>query len=212
MSPVNDRVTVVSHPLIGRSLAVLRDHATACTSFRVHLRLVARLMTFRVTQDLAVNEVTVTTPLQDTQSHQLRRAVVLVPILRAGMGMADGLQDMIPDACVAHIGLARDEKTLQPQTYYQRFPKDLDQSDVLLIDPMLATGGSSIAAAQLLKQAGAKSIRFVNLVSCPEGLRAFHQTHPEISVYTAVIDAGLNDQAYIVPGLGDAGDRFYGTD
>ena len=128
------------------------------------------------------------------------------------MGMADGLQDMIPDARVAHIGLARDEETLQPKAYYQRFPKDLDQSDVLLIDPMLATGGSSIAAAKFLKEAGAKAIRFVNLVSCPEGLKAFHEAHPDIPVFTAAVDNGLNERAYIVPGLGDAGDRFYGTD
>ena len=174
------------------------------------MRLVARLMTFTITQELATDQVTVTTPLEDTESPQLRRPIVLAPILRAGMGMADGLQDMIPDARVAHIGLARDEETLQPQTYYQRFPKDLDQSDVLLIDPMLATGGSSIAAAQFLKEAGATAIRFVNLVSCPEGLKAFHEAHPDIPVFTAAVDNGLNEHAYIVPGLGDAGDLAFG--
>ncbi len=211
MAQPSCQVHVVDHPLIASSLTVLRDERTSCENFRKHLRLVARLMTFSITGDLATDAVQVTTPLTETTGARLRAPLVVAPILRAGLGMADGIIDMVPDVLVAHIGLYRDEETLEPKPYYESFPNELAEADVLLVDPMLATGGSSIAGADLLKTNGAASIRFLNLVSAQAGINAFHRVHPDIPIYTAAIDPDLNDKAYIVPGLGDAGDRFFGT-
>lgn len=204
-------VHLISHPLIAQNLTALREETTSTASFRQELRSVARLMTPSVTADLATTSVPVKTPLTETTGSVLARPLIIVPILRAGLGMAEAVMDMIPDASVAHLGLARDEETHEPKVYYQNYPSNFSASDLILVDPMLATGGSAIAAASLLKENGASSIRFLNLVSCPEGIEAFHQSHPDIPIYTAAIDEGLNDQAYIVPGLGDAGDRYFGT-
>ena len=204
-------VSTLEHPLIARSLTILRDATTDSATFRAHLRLTARLMTVAVTQSVPTRVIKVHTPLEETDGCELTHPIVVAPILRAGLGMAEGVLEMIPDAQVAHLGLFRDEETLEPKVYYQNFPSDFTDSEILLIDPMLATGGSSIAAASLLKAKGAKSIRFLNLVSCPPGIEAFHQAHPDIPIITAAIDPGLNEQAYIVPGLGDAGDRYFGT-
>lgn len=204
-------VTTVEHPLIARSLTLLRNAKTDSAAFRSHLRLIARLMTVAATQSVPTRAVRVMTPLEETEGCELAHPIVVAPILRAGLGMSEGVMEMIPDAQVAHLGLFRDEETLEPKVYYQNFPSDFSDSEILLIDPMLATGGSSIAAASLLKEEGAKSIRFLNLVSCPPGIAAFHEAHPDIPIITASVDPGLNDQAYIVPGLGDAGDRYFGT-
>jgi uracil phosphoribosyltransferase len=204
-------VSTVEHPLIARSLTILRDATTDSATFRSHLRLIARLMTAAATQNAPTRGIKVTTPLEETDGYELTHPIVVAPILRAGLGMAEGVLEMIPDAQVAHLGLFRDEETLEPKVYYQSFPNDFTNREILLIDPMLATGGSSIAAASLLKEQGAKSIRFLNLVSCPPGIEAFHKIHPDIPIITASIDARLNEQAYIVPGLGDAGDRYFGT-
>ena len=204
-------VHTLEHPLIARSLTILRNATIDTPTFRQHLRLVARLMTVAATENVMTLEVTVSTPLADTSGCVLAQPFVIAPILRAGLGMAEAVLEMIPDAEVAHIGLVRDEDTLEPRNYYQNFPSDLSEREVLLIDPMLATGGSSMAAAALLKAKGARSIRFLNLVSCPPGIAAFHALHPDIPIFTAAIDPGLNEKAYIVPGLGDAGDRYFGT-
>ena len=202
---------VIEHPLVARSLTILRDASTDAATFRLHLRLIARLMTPAVTDTVPTDPVTVATPLQEASGSVLRGPIVLAPILRAGLGMADGLLEMIPDARVAHLGLRRDETTLEPEVYSEDYPADLPQSQVILIDPMLATGGSSIVAADLLRRRGATAISFFNLVSCPKGIEAFHERHPAIPIITAAVDAGLNEQAYIVPGLGDAGDRYFDT-
>lgn len=204
-------VSTVEHPLIARSLTILRDTTTDSATFRSHLRLIARLMTVAATQSVPTRAIRVTTPLEETDGYELTHPIVVAPILRAGLGMAEGVLEMIPDAQVAHLGLFRDEETLEPKVYYQNFPNNFEDSRILLIDPMLATGGSSIAAASLLKAKGAQSIRFLNLVSCPPGIDAFQKAHPDIPIITAAIDPQLNEQAYIVPGLGDAGDRYFGT-
>lgn len=211
MSASFENVQVVTHPLIKRSLTVLRNAETASAAFRQHLRLIARLMTLAVTESVPLAPVQVRTPLADTSGVRLAHPIVLAPILRAGLGMADGVLEMIPDAQVAHLGLYRDEETLAPKVYYQNFPNGFSESDVILIDPMLATGGSSIAAASLLREQGAQAVRFLNLVSCPPGIEAFQRAHPDIPVITAAIDPELDERAYIVPGLGDSGDRTFGT-
>ncbi len=211
MAKANPAVQTVEHPLIARSLTILRDASTDTTTFRRHLKIIAQLMTPAATVSLATKNTRVQTPLEETEGSVLTGPVIVAPILRAGIGMVDGLLEMIPDATVAHIGLCRDESTLEPKVYYQNYPSHLSQSHIILVDPMLATGGSSIAAATLLKDRGASSITFLNLVSCPAGIDAFHAQHPDIAIVTAAVDQGLDDRAYIVPGLGDAGDRYFGT-
>lgn len=168
-------------------------------------------MAFEATRGLGVRPVEVETPLAIAQGTELIRPVVLVPILRAGLGMLNGIVDILPDAQVGHIGMARDESTHRPETYYCNLPNDIAGADVLLIDPMLATGHSSAAAASHLKDCGAKHLRFVCLVACPEGVAHFNDQHPDIPIVTASIDTKLDENAYIVPGLGDAGDRYFGT-
>ena len=204
-------VTVIDHPLIASLLSRLRDTATGPGEFRSLLNDIARLMTFEVTRDLDSEPLAIETPLGPTIGSQLARPVVLVPILRAGLGMLNGFVDALPDARVGHIGMARDEETHQPESYYCKLPADIGGTDTILIDPMLATGNSSAAAAAELKSQGATRIRFVSIVSCPEGIGHFSETHPDIPIFTAAIDEGLDENAYIVPGLGDAGDRYFGT-
>jgi uracil phosphoribosyltransferase len=168
-------------------------------------------MVYEVTRDFPTKPKVVQTPLERTTGLVLARQITLVPILRAGLGMASGVLHLLPDARLGHLGVRRDETTLQPIAYYQKLPPDIASTEVLLIDPMLATGGSAIAAADYLKSAGVTSLRFVCLVAAPEGIAAFHSHHPEIPLYTAAIDRQLNDKGYILPGLGDAGDRIFGT-
>ncbi|MDP0492304.1 MAG: uracil phosphoribosyltransferase [Verrucomicrobiota bacterium JB023] len=205
------QVHVVDHPLVKRSLTILRDEATLAPDFRLHLRLIARFLAAKASEDVGVVETEVRTPLQMTSGTALARPIVLAPILRAGLGMAEGMLEMVPDARMAHLGLYRDEETLEPKVYYESYPPDFAESHVVLVDPMLATGGSSVAAADMVKAAGATSVSFLNLVSCPEGIAEFHKHHPDICIVTASVDEGLNEKGYIVPGLGDAGDRYFGT-
>ncbi len=204
-------VTVIEHPLVSTLLSRLRARDTTPGSFRRHLHEISRLIAFEATRGLGTRKIEVETPVATADGTELLRPVVLVPILRAGLGMLNGIVDILPDAQVGHIGMARNEDTHLPETYYCNLPTDIATADVLLIDPMLATGHSSAAAADQLKARGAKNLRFVCLVTCPEGVAHFSERHPDIPIVTAAIDERLDENAYIVPGLGDAGDRYFGT-
>lgn len=205
-------LTLVDHPLIRVRLTTLRDKNTGTEAFRKALHDVAQLTAYEITGDLELNEVEVETPLVTTTGAELARPLVLVPILRAGVGLLNGFSGLLSEAIIGHIGMYRDERTLEAKSYYANLPaENLSDSDVILIDPMLATGASSAAAAAQLKQAGAARIRFVSLIAAPEGVRHFAAAHPDIAVYTAALDEGLDENAYIVPGLGDAGDRYFGA-
>ena len=205
-------LTIIDHPLIRRDLSVLRNRRTDNHLFRTTLRRVASVMAFHVTSDLALTTERVATPLETTTGYVLRDDIVIVPVLRAGLGLVDGFLDFLPDARVGHIGLYRNEKTLEPVEYYSKFPRSLGKSLVLLLDPMLATGGSGSAAIAFLKQKGATKIRFVTLLAAPEGGRRVTSRHPDVRVFSCVVDRKLNARGYIVPGLGDAGDRIFGTE
>lgn len=205
------QVHQIRHPLILNHLSRLRDAATPSSEFRTHLQAIGRLMVYEITRDLPLVERPVTTPLEETRGWYLEKPLVIVPILRAGLGMVEGIQQLLPSAHVGHIGLARNETTLRPESYYCKLPSILPEAEVLLVDPMLATGNSSAEAARQILAEGAVSIRLVCLVSAPEGIARFHEAHPKIPIYTAAIDRGLNERGYIVPGLGDAGDRYFGT-
>lgn len=202
---------VINHPLIKRDLTMLRDRKTPSFQFRSILRRVAGLMAYEITKDLKVDEFLVDTPLEKTRGYSISERVILVPILRAGLGLVGGFVEYLPDARVGHIGLYRDEETLKPVDYYFKIPKNMKDSMVLILDPMLATGGSAAAAMTFLKQKGAKNIRLASLVAAPEGVRTLTEMHPDVKIYVASLDRGLNKKGYILPGLGDAGDRIFGT-
>jgi uracil phosphoribosyltransferase len=204
-------VTVIAHPLVQHNLAQLRERQTRPQEFRRLLGETASLMIYEATRSFAVKRVTVQTPLARAKGVQLEREIVLVPVLRAGLGMLDSILQLIPYARVGFIGLRREETTLQAQFYHKSFPKNLADFEVILIDPMLATGGSAVAALDLLKEQGARNIRLVNLVAAPEGVRAVRRKYASVPVFTAAIDETLNERGFIVPGLGDAGDRLFGT-
>ena len=204
-------VIVVSHPVIQTKLTELRDVTVDHREFRALLDEIAGLMVYEVTRDWPTKPRIVRTPLEETTGCELARKVTLVPILRAGLGMADGVLKLLPDARLGHLGVYRDERTAEPVSYYHKLPPDIAETEVLLIDPMLATGGSGSAAIAFLKQAGVVNMKFVCLVAAPEGIRAVHRSHPEVPIYCAAIDRALNGQKFIVPGLGDAGDRLFGT-
>jgi uracil phosphoribosyltransferase len=208
---LQSNVILIEHPVIQTKLTELRDFATEHRKFRALLNEIASLMVYEVTRDWPTTLRPIQTPLERTMGQVLARKVTLVPILRAGLGMADGVLRLLPDARMGHLGVYRDEKTLEPISYYQKLPPDIAQTEVLLIDPMLATGGSGLAAVSFLKKSGVTSMKFVCLVAAPEGIQALHQHHPEVPIYTAAIDRQLNDKGYILPGLGDAGDRIFGT-
>lgn len=199
------------HPLIADRLARLRQTDCPPREFRQHVADVARLLVLPATAGLDTTETKVTTPLTTTTGRLLARPLVLVPILRAGLGLSDAFLQMLPEAAVAHYGMARNETTLEPEVYLEKMPDGLESAEVFVLDPMLATGGSASAALDGLKERGAKHLHFVCLVASPEGLDRLRQNHPEVPVTTAAIDEGLNDVGYIVPGLGDAGDRIFGT-
>lgn len=202
---------VVEHPIIRERLSRIRDVSSDLPTFRSALHDVARLMCFEATRDLETTTYPVTTPLVETVGHRLLRPLVLVPILRAGMGLLHGFSELLTEAAIGHLGLYRDETTHQPHAYFKRLPPNIHEAEVILIDPMLATGGSVGDAADALKAAGATRIRFVCLIAAPEGVAAFTARHPDVAIYTAALDEMLNENAYIVPGLGDAGDRYFGT-
>ena len=203
---------VVNHPLICHKLTEMRDKRTGTREFRKNLDEIGGLMVYEVTRDLETKKVKIETPICPYEASVLAAPVVVAPILRAGLGMVSGVLNLIPDAEVAHIGLFRDEETLEPHTYFEKYPKNMKEAEVLIVDPMLATGGSSIAAIDMVKKQGAKSIKLMCLVGAPEGVRAVEAAHPDVDVYLAALDDHLNENGYIVPGLGDAGDRIFGTD
>jgi uracil phosphoribosyltransferase len=205
-------LTIIDHPLVKRDLSILRDRRTPGPLFRTTLRRIASIMAFEVTRDLRLKNKSVQTPLERTTGYILAEDIVLVPVLRAGLGLVDGFLDFLPEAKVGHVGLYRNEETLQPVDYYSKFPRALNSSLVLLLDPMLATGGSGAAAITFLKRRGARDIRFVSLLAAPEGVRKITNAHPTVRMYSAVLDRKLNDRGYILPGLGDAGDRIFGTE
>ena len=204
-------LTVIDHPLIRHKVALLRDARTTSRDFKQLVGEIAALMTYEVTRDLATESVEVVTPLETTSGEQIARKIALVPILRAGLGMVEGIVQLIPNARVGHFGLYRDHQTLQPVSYYFKVPTPAGDHRFFLLDPMLATGGSAIAAADELKKAGARDISFICLVAAPQGVAAFTAAHADIPVYAAAYDRELNSLGYILPGLGDAGDRLFGT-
>ena len=202
---------VFEHPLVQDKIARARDEKTPHSQFRRLLNEIAGLMTYEVCRELKTRDTEVRTPMGVTNGRYLDEPLTLVPILRAGIGMTDGMLGLLPEARVGHVGLYRDEDTLEPVEYYAKFPPDMAQGMVLLIDPMLATGGSASAAVDLLKRRGCERIRFICLVAAPEGVRRLEKDHPNLTIYSAVLDERLNENGYIVPGLGDAGDRIFGT-
>lgn len=202
---------VLNHPLITHKLTQMRNVNTGTKDFRQNLDEIAGLMAYEITRDLPVEPVEIMTPVSTCHTTQLAKEVTLVPILRAGLGMVDGIRSLIPTAKVGHVGLYRDEETLMPHEYFAKFPSTMPDSVVMVLDPMLATGGSAEAAITLLKQRGAKQIKLVCLVGAPEGVAVIEQAHPDVDIYLAALDDKLNELGYIVPGLGDAGDRIYGT-
>jgi uracil phosphoribosyltransferase len=205
-------LTVLDHPLIQHKVTLLRDKGTSTRDFEQLVNEIAMLMAFEVTKDLPTEPVSIETPLERMEGRQVAgKKLTLVPILRAGLGMVDGIAQLIPSARVGHIGLYRDHDTLQPVDYYFKIPGGEDARDFFVLDPMLATGGSAVAAVSALKQAGARRIRFLCLVAAPEGVKRMLDAHPDVPVFAAALDRELNTDGYILPGLGDAGDRLFGT-
>ena len=204
-------LNVLKHPLITHKLTQMRKKETGTKDFRQNLDEIAGLMAFEITRDLPVNAVTITTPVRECETSELAKDIILVPILRAGLGMVNGICNLIPTVKVAHVGLYRDEETLKPHVYFEKYPKGIEDAIVMIVDPMLATGGSAVAAIDMVKQQGAKNIRLVCLVGVPEGVAAVENAHPDVDIYLAALDEKLNEKGYIVPGLGDAGDRIFGT-
>lgn len=205
-------LVILDHPLIQQKLFYLRDKRTNNLNFRAMLNEISGLMVYEVTRNLPVKSRKLETPLEQTIGYVLAKPVTLVPILRAGLAMCDGILNLIPHARVGHLGLYRDKKSLQPIEYYKKFPPGFEETEIIVIDPMLATGGSACAALDFVKNEGGKHLTFVCLVASPEGVSLLEEHHPEVPVYTAALDRELNDHGYILPGLGDAGDRIYGTE
>jgi len=204
-------VTVIAHPLVQHNLTRLRDKRTQPQEFRRLLGQIASLMLYEATRSFVARPTSVQTPLAPARGFRIKRDVVLVPVLRAGLGMLDSILQLIPNARVGFIGLKREETTLCAQFYHKSLPKNLSRFEVILIDPMLATGGSAVAALDLLAEQGAKQVRLVNLVAAPEGIRRVRKSYPKLPIFTAAIDRRLNNKGYILPGLGDVGDRLFGT-
>lgn len=204
-------LTVFDHPLIKHKLSIMRDKNTSTKDFRENLDEIGSLMVYEITRDLPVMDVQVETPMTTMTGTKLAKDVVVVPILRAGLGMVSGIQKLIPTAKVAHVGLFRDEETLEPHAYFEKYPKDISEAVTIVVDPMLATGGSASAAIDMVKKQGAKNIKLVCLVGAQDGIDKVERDHPDVDIYLAAQDEYLNDNGYIVPGLGDAGDRIFGT-
>lgn len=204
-------LNILKHPLLTHKLTHLRRKETNTKEFRETLQEIAGLMAYEITRDLPLKNVLIETPLVKCETRELAVDVVLIPILRAGLGMVDGISNLIPTAKIGHLGMYRDHETLEPRTYYFKFPENMPNAVVLVLDPMLATGGSSSAAIQIIKRHGAKSIKLVCIVGAPEGVERIRKDHPDVQIYLAGLDEKLNDKGYILPGLGDAGDRLFGT-
>ncbi len=206
------KVYVFDHPLIQHKLSILRDKNTSVKVFRELVGEIAQLMCYEATRDLPLEAVNVETPVAPAVCHRIAgKKLAIVPILRAGLGMVDGMVAMMPNVKVGHIGLFRDPETLEPVKYYFKMPPDIAERDVIIVDPMLATGGSAVAAAQFLKEVGVKNLKLMCIIAAPEGIAAVQEAHPDVDIFVAAKDDHLNDHGYIVPGLGDAGDRIFGT-
>ena len=209
---MQNKVVILDHPLIQHKLSILRDKNTSTKDFRQLINEISMLMIYEATRDLPMEEVEVETPIAVAKcKHIAGRKLAFVPILRAGLGMVDGALQLVPSARIGHIGLYRDETTLKPVEYFCKLPKDIDQRDVFVVDPMLATGGSAIDAIAQIKQRGTRKITFMCTIAAPEGIKALQEAHPDVDIYCAACDSHLNEIGYIVPGVGDAGDRIFGT-
>ena len=206
------KVNIINHPLIQHKLTLMRRKETGSKDFRQLLDEISMLMAYEVTRDFPTKDIEIETPIAKCNAKVLAgKKVAIVPILRAGLGMVNGIINLIPAAKIGHIGMYRDEKTLEPVEYFYKMPKDISERLLLVVDPMLATGGSAVAAVDMLKKRGAKSLIFMCLISAPEGIKLFNEKHPDVPIYTACEDDHLNEHGYIVPGIGDAGDRIFGT-
>jgi uracil phosphoribosyltransferase len=202
---------VLDHPLIKHKLTQMRQKDTGTKDFRQNLDEIAGLMAYEITRDVPTQKVSIVTPVAPCETEELAKEIVLVPILRAGLGMVNGIRNLVPTAKVGHVGLYRDEETLEPHEYYAKFPSNLPDAVVFVLDPMLATGGSASAAITIVKQRGAKMVKLICLVGAPEGVQRIVEDHPDVDIYLAALDEKLDEHGYIVPGLGDAGDRIFGT-
>ncbi len=207
-----EKVHILDHPLLQHKLAILRDERTGSKEFREVVSEIATLMCYEATRDLPLEEVEIKTPITTAKFKTLAgKKLAIVPVLRAGLGMVDGILELLPAAKVGHIGLYRDPDTLEPVEYYCKMPNDIAERDIIILDPMLATGGSASAAIQFIKNYDVKHIKLMNIIAAPEGIERVHKDHPDVEIYVAAVDEKLNDHGYIVPGLGDAGDRIFGT-
>ncbi|MFN1833648.1 uracil phosphoribosyltransferase [Balneola sp. MJW-20] len=204
-------LTVVDHPVVKRHLSILRDKTTETAAFRRSIKTIGTILAYHALKDLPMDEIEIETPIEKTTGYRYNKEVIVVPILRAGLSLVDGIISFIPDAKVGHIGVYRDEESHEPVNYYHNFPGGLHGAYTLVVDPMLATGGSGSHALKFLKETGADKIKFVSLISAPEGIERLRKDHPDVPLITASVDECLNDDAFIVPGLGDAGDRYFGT-
>ena len=205
-------VMVFTHPLIQHKLSILRDENTSVKEFRELVSEIAQLMCYEATRDIPLEEIDVQTPVAVAKCHRIAgKKLAVVPILRAGLGMVDGIVSMMPNVKVGHIGLFRDPETLEPVKYYFKMPPDIADRDVIIVDPMLATGGSAVAATTFMKETGCRSVKLMCIIGAPEGVKAMQEAHPDVDIFVAALDDCLNDHGYIVPGLGDAGDRIFGT-
>lgn len=206
-----ENVTIFDHPLITHKITIMRDINTGSKEFRELVEEIAMLMAYEALRDVEMREVEVQTPIAKTKAKVIAKDLAIVPILRAGLGMVNGIHALMPTAKVGHIGLYRDHETLEPKEYYCKLPDDIAERDVIVLDPMLATGGSAEAAISFIKRYGCKSIKLMSIIGAPEGVARVHKTHPDVHIYVGCMDQGLNEIGYIVPGLGDAGDRIFGT-
>jgi uracil phosphoribosyltransferase len=209
--PASESVNVVRHPLVETSIVALRDVNTNTDTFRRHARLLTLILAFHVLENLPTREVEVQSPLERTKGRVVDRSVIFVPVLRAGLAMLDAMSDFVPGSKVGFVGLERDERTAIAHSYYQKLPAQLADAETIILDPMLATGGSAMATVDLLKENRARSIRLACVVAAPEGIQQMHENHPDVCIFTAVVDRELNDRKFILPGLGDFGDRYFGT-
>lgn len=205
------KVTILNHSLVKHKLTIIRKKETGTKDFYQNVQEIAGLMAYEITRDFPLRDIEIETPICKSVEKELAQDIVIVPILRAGLGMVEGIREMLPTAKVGFIGLYRDEETLEPHEYYAKFPTNINNAIILVVDPMLATGGSASAAISMLKKRGAKNIRFVGLVAAPKGVETLQQDHPDVDIYLASLDEKLNELGYIVPGLGDCGDRLFGT-